>query len=168
LSARGTLRAVQTRFIDKGEMLLAGVACYGEPSKGLFKRAWGRLGKRFGHIGNRVNERECFGLELYGPEFHAERVWTYLAAVEVTSLEELPMDMVARKIPASTYAVFTVHGAIEAIGPAFRQIYDTWLPSSGYELRHPYDFELYDERFNLAEPDKSAMDIYVPVAKKSP
>jgi AraC family transcriptional regulator len=158
---------MEPRFVEKGEWLLAGVACFGEPSGGLFKRAWDRLGKRLCNIGNRVNEREAFGLELYGPEFHIERLWTYLAAVEVTSLEGLPMDMVARKIPAATYAVFTVHGAIEAIGPAFRQIYDTWLPRSGYELRHPYDFELYDERFDIGAPDRSAMDIYIPVAKKS-
>ena len=44
------------------------------------------------------------------------------------------------------YLKFTVEGPVTEVGPAFRQIYDSWLPTSGVKLTGYYDLEMYDER----------------------
>jgi predicted transcriptional regulator YdeE len=69
--------------------------------------------------------------------------------------------MVARKIPAGRYAVFTSDK-----GPAAKVVPEVWmrinsLPKSavGGDRVYRADFEIYDER--AANPQNSQVDVYV-------
>lgn len=111
------------------------------------------------------NPGRWFGLELYPPEFPTARSWYYCACAEVKDFEAVfPPSMVARFIPAASYLKFTVAGAVTELAPAFRFIYDRWLPSSGIQLARYYDLEFYDERFQGACNENSLIDILVPLA----
>src|SRR5262249_12403307 len=53
--------------------------------------------------------------------------FTYVAAVEVDRIDDVPPGMVALTIPASTYAVFTHSGHISRLPDTVKQVWGHWL-----------------------------------------
>ena len=84
----------------------------------------------------------------------------YVAGLEVDSLSEIPKGMTGVELPDQTYAVFecTLPTLMETIG----YVYQEWLPQSDYVRSEGPEFELYDERFDIAQ-GKLDMAIYIPV-----
>ena len=114
--------------------------------------------KVFETIPNLINNNTCYGicLDMKGNEF------TYMAAVEVSTLEQIPENMIGREIPRAKYAIFTARGPVtQAVQDMTRYIYGEWVSKSEYSLAESPDFELYDERFN--DSDDCEVDIYVPI-----
>jgi predicted transcriptional regulator YdeE len=79
----------------------------------------------------------------------------------VKSDGEVPAGMLAKKIPAGKFAVFTSEK-----GPAAKVVPETWtkinsLPRSavGGDRVYRADYEIYDER--AADPANSQVDVYV-------
>ena len=76
------------------------------------------------------------------------------------------MSMSAKVIPANTYAVFEYKGAITPeLGKLFKYIYSEWLPSSGYAIAGPYDFERYGKMFKGPDNPDSILEIFIPIKK---
>jgi predicted transcriptional regulator YdeE len=112
-----------------------------------------------------ANPMRSFALELYLPSFPKDHRWYYCPCVEVKSFEhEYPSNLMFRFIPAAEYVKFAVKGPVTAVGPAFRQIYDSWLPTSGAKLKGYYDLEMYDEEFKGPCEPESIMHILLPLA----
>jgi AraC family transcriptional regulator len=93
-----------------------------------------------------------------------QAAFTYVAAVEVERIADVPPGLVALTIPASTYAVFTHNGHISRLPDTVKQVWGHWLPSSRYTHVPTPDFELYDERWD-PETGDGEIDIYVPIAE---
>jgi AraC family transcriptional regulator len=131
----------------------------------LFGETWERLCEC--KIDNELlaNPKRSFALELYPPSFPKDHRWYYCACREVKSFEmEYPSNLMFRYVPAAEYAKFTVRGPVTGVGPAFRQIYDQWLPKAGVKLKGYYDLEYYDERFKGPCDEYSEIDILLPLA----
>ncbi len=126
---------------------------------------WEKLRNTKLEIKNQVSPPQCIGLEYYESNFMETQMFWYMPAFIVQDLVDIPMMMCAKSIPASFYAIFTHRGPISNIHQSFNYFYNEWLPASDYEMRLPYDFEFYDERFNGMD-ENSALDIYVPVRQK--
>lgn len=106
----------------------------------------------------------------------AENTGKYIACVEVTTLEHLPIGMVGRKFGCGDYAIFETTCAILETGDFWRTFYAKWLPQSGYKLpdKELHDsyctfnqypaIEVYGKEHN-GDAD-SLMCIYAPVVKK--
>jgi predicted transcriptional regulator YdeE len=84
-----------------------------------------------------------------------------MLGARVTSDAEVPAGMVARKIPAGKFAVFTSEK-----GPSPKVVPDLWmkinsLPKTavGGDRTYRADFEIYDER--AMDPQNLQMDAYV-------
>lgn len=92
--------------------------------------------------------------------------FTYLIAVEADADAADPAaGLVAREIPAHTWAVFTSVGPIPAaIQDVWQRIYKEWLPATGYEHAEGPELEVYPPG------DASAADyrceIWLPIVKK--
>ena len=158
---------MEPRIVEKSEIILIGMVYFGDPSGGEFAKTWELFDRHMSSIPGRVNEREFYGLEFYTEEFQQSHKWYYMAAVETTNLDEIPLEMVGKRLPASKYAVFTVTGGLKNIGSMFGYAYVTWLPSSDYEIAYPYDFEFYDEeRFKGGQSEDSEIDLYIPIKEK--
>jgi predicted transcriptional regulator YdeE len=87
--------------------------------------------------------------------------YTYVLGAKVSAAGKIPQGMVARRVPAGKYAVFTSDR-----GPVAQVVLKTWkriwaLPNSNAEMRRNYktDFEVYDER--AVDPQSTRIDIYV-------
>jgi len=105
-----------------------------------------------------VTDARCFGICRGTPAG-----LLYLAAVPVSSLDEIPPDLVGKTIPAARYAVFTHRGHVSGLHETIRDAWKTWLPASGHEADPgKLDFELYDERFD-GSTGSGEVDYYLPV-----
>lgn len=103
----------------------------------------------------------CMPLSQSEKKTHPDECY-YIACMQVSHTNEIPNGMVSKVIPASEYAVFTHHGALEKVDFTMNYIYGSWLPKSGKKLRMTADFEVYDHRFD-PESDTSEFDIYIPI-----
>lgn len=160
---------IQPRFVEKEKILLVGICEYGAFfESGGIPQIWDRFIAAMNDIPNRVNPYQSFGLEFYPAEFFSQeqKKWNYMAAVEVSSLDDIPMAMVGKTIPPHLYAVFTHRGAAMTLSHTFQTIFDEWFPQSDYNPAGFFDFELYDERYNPNDDSLSEIDIYIPVQKK--
>jgi AraC family transcriptional regulator len=157
---------MEPKIVQKPEILLMGMAVYDEPSSGEFGRVWHRFMQHDEDLPPRSNTTDSFGVEFYTKDMEETHKWYYMACAQVDSLDVIPIRMVAKRLPASTYAVYTVKGGLKNLGAGFRYVYDTWLPNSGYQVAHPFDFELYQEGRFKGDEEDSEVDIYIPIKPK--
>jgi len=102
-----------------------------------------------------------------------QQAFTYVIGVEAgPGGVPVPEGTQRVKVPGATYAVFGCVGAMpDAIQNGWRTIMGQWLPTSGYEMERPVNFELYptfppgDERGDPASP-KCYTEIWIPIKKK--
>jgi AraC family transcriptional regulator len=97
----------------------------------------------------------------------AEPTFTYVAAVEVARIDDVPPGLVALTVPANRYAVFTHSGHIARLPDTVKQIWGDWLPAAPYRHVAAPDFELYDERWDPTTGEGD-IDIWVPIAEHAP
>jgi len=157
---------MEPEFITLGEIKLAGMQTFGNVEQGSPPEMWQVLMNNPMDVPDRVNPELYYGLESYTREMESTGKWFYLAGVEVSGFESLPVQLCARRIPASEYAVFEYHGAISPrLKETFEYIYRQWLPQSGYMQNGPYDLERYDTRFKGPDNEKSVFEILIPVTR---
>lgn len=124
------------------------------------QNAWEQLHQQVQTLPNMVAnfpQGESFGVCVSTDDTPEANASSYLAAVPVTDLNDLPAPFSGFVIPEGKYAVFNC-ADIESIGPTYRYIYENWLPSSGLNKRMSFDFE----RYHL-ENGVETIEIWVPV-----
>lgn len=85
--------------------------------------------------------------------------------VGVATSAACPDDMVAREVPAATYAIFDCVGPMpDAIQRVQHRILAEWLPSSGYEWAPKADLELYFGPNMTSEDYRS--QVWLPIQKR--
>lgn len=111
---------------------------------------------------------ELYAMQIY-PESFFEKFnpmtsFEKWAALEVSSIQEIPAGMEATILPAGLYAVFLYKGPANSPVP-FQYIFQTWLPASGYELDTRPHFELLGENYKNNDP-ASEEELWIPVKEK--
>lgn len=83
--------------------------------------------------------------------------------VEVEKIDALPLELIAKILPETRYAVFTLKGQeIKSDWP--NQIWNQWIPEAGLETSFNFLIEYYDsQRFKGMDNPDSELDIYVPI-----
>ena len=114
---------------------------------------------------------KCGGADLYSVEiypagffehFNPLTVFEKWAAVEVSDAGENSQGFETLTLPGGTYAVFGYRGAASAAAPFYRQIFDSWLPGSGYSIDDRPHFAVMGEKYRH-EDDASEEDIWIPI-----
>jgi AraC family transcriptional regulator len=165
---------MKPKIKDKRKIVLVGMDFYGGPYQEAggwsMQNAIGQLWTRFNifyqkkknSIKHLVSEA---GYELW-IDFEGEEDTknNYIfVGVEVEKLDDLPIELVARILPETRYAVFTLKGdEIKSDWPS--KILSPWLTEAGLEQSYTYIIEYYDsQRFKGMDDVDSELDIYVPV-----
>ncbi|MEN6521378.1 MAG: GyrI-like domain-containing protein [Armatimonadota bacterium] len=157
---------MEPKIVTRGEIKLIGNKYIGANLNGEIPALWDKqFLPRMSEIKNVVNGNASYGLcECMckgeckcgqGAEFY------YIAAMEVSSFDEVPDGMSTKTVPAAKYAVFTHKGPVSKLHDTFQKIYTEWIPASGLEIAGNYCFEYYGGCFDNSE--NSLMDIYVPL-----
>jgi predicted transcriptional regulator YdeE len=157
-------------------MILAGLSFFGDPFG--ISTAWseeneiGRLWKRFmafvGEHGDRIlyatGAQAMYEVHVYHPETAETGEVEVFVGLEVEQLDDLPLELLAKILPPTRYAVFTLQGE-EIVSDWPLLIYEDWLPASAYQNAHPYSFQRYDERFlGMDRVEESVLEVYVPIS----
>jgi predicted transcriptional regulator YdeE len=130
---------------------------------GVIGKQWGRFMAEAlrGKIPNKADEGIVAVYTDYASDHEGE--YTFVLGARVTSDASVPAGMVAKKIPAGRYAVFTTEK-----GPPAKMVPEAWmrinsLPKSavGGDRVYGAGFEVYDER--ASDSGSAVVDIYVGV-----
>ena len=156
------------KVVEQPEFMVAGIAVRTSNAsemtpEGVIGTQWARLMQEdvLAKIPNKANASIVAVYTDYASDKDGE--YTYLLGARVTSDAGLPAGIVAKKIPAGKFAVFTTEK-----GPGPKVVPETWmqinsLPQSvaGGDRAYRADYEIYDER--AMDPQNLQADIYVGV-----
>jgi len=111
---------------------------------------------------------ECYSLQIYPAEFMHGRFgpntpFMKWAGVPVNEEAAIPAGMAEFRIPAGKYAMFTHKGTAQEFRQTWQQIYDQWLPQSGYQLREAPHFEILGERYKGHDNPESEEEVWIPI-----
>ena len=154
------------KVLQQGGFRVVGIAVRTSNAKemtadGVIGRQWGRLmaESSLAKIPNKVDKAIVAVYTDYDSDHNGE--YTFVLGARVSSDAAAPAGMVAKKIPAGRYAVFTTDK-----GRAAKVVPEAWmrinsLPKSavGGDRVYGADFEIYDER--ASDPQNSQVDVYV-------
>jgi AraC family transcriptional regulator len=154
---------MDAKIITKQTFKVIGMSYFGENKNREISQLWDVFLPRRESIKSRINPTLSYGICYPVEGKNNDAAFEYIAAVEVSDLQDLPAEMVGRTIPTRKYAVFTHRGSVDKILETYQAIYAVWQPKSGYELIKAPDFEYYDERFYPDNPEVSELDIYIPI-----
>ncbi|MCK0096935.1 AraC family transcriptional regulator [Yoonia sp. F2084L] len=87
----------------------------------------------------------------------------YVAGVEGNASSKIPKGMDDVTIPAGKYAVFTHKGHIADFPKTVYTVWNKALPDAGLTPREAPEFELYDQRFDIAT-GRGVVELWIPVA----
>ncbi len=155
-------------FVELPEFVAIGLADEFEPGQTeRIGNLWSRFVPQIDQVPRRIGSDVTYGIccphdSCPADEARESDRFTYVAAVRVADLDDIPRGMTGVQVPAARYAVFChAHGIGPALVRTMRYIFGEWLPASGLELAGT-DFEYYDSRFSPAT-GTGEFFIYVPV-----
>ena len=129
--------------------------------KGVIAGQWDRFMKEglLSKIPNKIDSNIVAVYTDY--ESDANGAYTFLIGARVRTADVVPSGMVAKRVPAGRYAVFTSEkGFVGKVVPeTWSRIWAVPKSSPGGSRVYRADFEVYDER--AADPQNTQVDIYV-------
>lgn len=167
---------MEPKIVDRAQITLVGFSFFGDPFK--LSGGWteeneiGRLWQRFmtyfvaqrERLKHVVSATVCYELHIEHAETRRTGEYEVFVGVEVNQLEDVPVEITIKILPASTYAVFTLTG--REITSDWPNAIEAWLTQSIYRRAATYGFQYYDERFkDMQHIEESVLDVYVPVCK---
>ncbi|GAV22900.1 GyrI-like domain-containing protein [Carboxydothermus pertinax] len=142
-------------IVFKPGFYLVGIKYEGRNENEEISELWKKFNLRISEIKSKVSNNERFGLNIYGEKFLATGEFTYLAAVAVEKIEEVPEGMAVAALDPAKYAVFTLPGQREKLPKLIHDIYCRHLKKHGLKPVGNYDFEFYT--------GKDLIYFYVPI-----
>jgi len=175
---------MKPQIIEKDGMTLAGMVYYGplsgegwsgeNPIGQLWQRFNKFFDKEFKWVENHALTPEVgYEINIWNEEeFQETKCFYVFVGVEVDQLDDMPLELVGKVLPAGTYAHTMPKG--QEITTWEDYVYNEWLPESGYQLAcfgdYHFQIQRYEEgRFKgLGELLKeSEIDVYVPITKSA-
>ena len=151
---------MEPRIIDKPTMTLVGIVGCGSSVKHLdISGLWQRFTEHEHEIKHKI---EDFGYELHIEEARKPSMHFCLVGIEVTQVEDLPLEFFCKAIPPCKYAHFTHHFRDGDYGEAFEAAYG-WLKASDYTAAYAFDIQAYGEQFKGSEDPESVLEIFIPI-----
>jgi predicted transcriptional regulator YdeE len=159
-------QTVNPKVIEKDAFTVIGISARTSNAKevtadGVIGPMWARLFQEnlLAKIPNKADQNIVVVYTDYASDHTGE--YTYVLGARVASDAQVPAGLVAKKIPAQKFAVFTSEK-----GPAPKVVPQLWmkinsLPKTavGGDRLYKADFEIYDER--ATDPENLQMDVYV-------
>jgi len=170
---------VDPKILERGKMNLVGMTHYGPiggegwSEENQIGKLWQRFNKfcemKWVSIEDRViNPKLGYEVSIWNEdEFKETGDFCIFVGVEVEQLEEVPLELFGKILPAGTYAYFTLKG--KEITSWEDDFYKGWLTKSGYQLsavgNYSFQVQCYDEdRFRGVDNlEESEIDIYIPI-----
>lgn len=154
------------KIIESDKILLVGHKANTGKGFSVIGECWGKLNQTKDSITNRIDMGTVIALDDYTTDFACteQPAFNYYAAVEVSSLSDVPHGMDVRELPASKYVAFSYIGSPQdSMQPVVEYIYKEWFPQSSAQLdeNNMIDFAKLSEE--LDAEGKGAVEFWVPI-----
>lgn len=126
---------------------------------------WNGFMKRHHDIKNRIDS-SFISMNIYNKEHTPDTVFKKWAVVEVEDFNEVPDEMFSYTLQKGLYAVFLHKGPASTFHLTQQYIFETWLPSSQYELDYREHFEVLKENYRPDDPNAEE-EIWMPIKLKN-
>lgn len=160
MNPQKTLKTSELQIVERPAMKVVGMLYHGPGMSPEIPQMWQQFGPRMETIEQSVHPMVSYGVCANMDAGSGE--FDYLAALEVEDGAPVPAGMVRWDVPGGLYAM--IPATLQTIGAAY-QLAEQLIPDAGYARVGNLDYELYDERFDPADPE-SVLYICIPVAKK--
>jgi AraC family transcriptional regulator len=168
---------MEVSILEEKSFRLLGCVFYGDPfhsaEEWSIENEVGKLWQRFGALTYKYNllmnkisldTNIAWELHLEPEEFKETKNYYLMVAMEISSIDEIPLEMFINILPKTTYAVFTSTMANKFETGGY--VYKEWMPRNGYEQGYPYVLQMYDRRrYKGLDDPKSEIDWYIPIKK---
>lgn len=160
---------VHPAIVELPDIQTAGLRGYTTLGDNVIPQLWSSFQARMHLIPNQIPGGRGFGIceaceggnNLY--TMNDNVMFSEVAAVEVSSVRELPPPFIPKTLKGGKYAVFTHTGSLKNLGLSFQYIWGTWFLKTDEAVDAREDFELYDERFLGYDHPDSQIDLCIPV-----
>lgn len=125
---------------------------------------WTDFLKEIKFIPHQTNKK-LYGVAISSELQMREEYLNYLSGVEVSSVSD-SLEYSYLLLPAGQYASFRNIGLVTRLSALMDFIYGIWLPTSNFQRRKGYDFEIFDKKYSLSD-ENSASYYYLPIEPKS-
>ena len=160
----------QPRIVEIKKKLLVGRAIETSLSENATFSLWSKFMPQQSAIKNRLN-KDLYSVEVYAKgldfrEFTPQTQFQKWAAVEVSSLDDVPEGMQSLIIEKGLYAVFMHHGPARTFPQTAQYIHGQWIPNSEYQLDDRPHFEIMTEHYKGHEHPDAEEEIWIPIKRK--
>lgn len=152
---------MEARILTTDEFQVVGLEYCGRNENREIPQVWQDFVLRMDEVPHAADDEVCCGICRPIP---GTTDVAYTAGLRVRDLSRVPTGMVARTIPAATYAVVTHRGPIDTFIDTYTNA-TGWLQSLGLRPSETHEIECYDSRFDGSE--ESEMDLYIPIQQPS-
>jgi AraC family transcriptional regulator len=153
---------MKPEIITLEKKFVIGLNYYGDNEQAEIPHLWYVFSRKRQEIKNKKGWC-AYGLCIEPEDYESTGEFHYVACLEVEDLNDIPLEMVGKVIPANTYAVFTHKGPVSGLRDTYAAIYGTWVKETDMTVIRGFDFELYDDRFTSPDDPGSEIDIYIPI-----
>ncbi|KGX83208.1 GyrI-like domain-containing protein [Pontibacillus marinus] len=116
--------------------------------------------ERMGEVNDRINAPHAYGVFIDPPNWDPEtEPFTWITAVEVESVDNVPEGMISKTIPAHTYATVYYDPKIMKMNPYIDL--HRWINEQGYTQIEGFGFEVHTSY----EGDDTPYTLHLPVQK---
>ena len=151
------------------EKILIGCSCKMNFTDNKTGELWQSFMPRLKEIKNKLSA-DLFSVQLYNDDYNFNQFdpsayFTKGAATEVSSFDDVPVNMETLNIPQGLYAMF-LHRGSNADNSTFQYIFQTWLLTfDDYYLDARPHFEVLGEKYK--NDDSSSQEkIWIPIKRK--
>ena len=160
---------MKPRIVEQDGFAVIGIAVRTNNAKemtpdGVIGKQWGRFMQEglLEKIPHRADQSIVAVITDYASDKDGD--YTQVIGARVLRIEDVPQGMVAKKVPAGRYAVFTSEkGSVaQVVVGTWQRIWATPKSEPGGNRAYKADFEVYDER--ARDPQSTVMDVYVGIS----
>lgn len=152
----------EPELVTLKERKLIGMPLYYDLSlKNDLSDSWSLFMQNMPTIQHIKETEEYYQMQYWFPDQDTDCTFFFIA-IEVDHIESVPIQFIAKTIPAGEYWRFRHKGRSNQVGYTYQYIYDEWLPNTDYKLSEHFNFEHYGGDFLGPYNDESISDIYIP------
>lgn len=168
---------IEPTLVEDKIFKLLGCVFYGDPFQSAeewsYENEIGKLWQRFGTLTYKysslikkisIDNNIGYELHLEPEEYKETKNYYVMVGMEVSNLDEIPLEMFIKILPKTNYIAFTttMENKFELGG----YMYKNWMPKNSYTQNFPYVLQLYDRRrYKGLDDPQSEIDWLIPIKK---
>jgi len=130
-----------------------------------YRTKWSQIFNYMNELGIEKEKLRLVSISLDDPLItHKSQCRLYIGAI-IPNHVSVGSKYKTAKLPNGKYAVFKYVGSLSNLHVMYREIYETWLPQSGYHANGTISLEIYLTSPTEVNTNEITTEVYIPIKK---